>query len=90
MLGLSCGADAAPDRSIIQAAYDREQEAGSKLHDKGLRVLAAKCNNGAVGRFLCQVTFTSRDDPNQRLFFDIVSVTRAGGRWELASGLCKR
>jgi hypothetical protein len=90
MLGLSCGARAAPDQSIIQAAYDREQEAGSKLHDKGLKVLAAKCDDGASGRFLCQVTFTSRDDPNQRLYFDIVSVTRSGDRWELTSGLCKR
>jgi hypothetical protein len=27
--------------------------------------------------------------PNERSYFDIVSVARAGGGWELKSGLCK-
>jgi tripartite-type tricarboxylate transporter receptor subunit TctC len=40
--------------------------------------------------FLCEVTFTSKDDPTERLYFDIVAVARAGDGWELKSGLCKR
>jgi hypothetical protein len=86
-----------PDQSTIQAAYDRVEQTGSKLHDKGLQIVAATCNaNGAqqdtkpTGRYLCQVTFLSRDDPNQRLYFDIVAVDLVDGRWELTSALCKR
>jgi hypothetical protein len=90
LVGLSCPADSTPDMSTIQAAYDREQSAGSKLHDNGLQILQAKCDDGATGRFLCQVTFLSRDDPSQRLYFDIVAVARTDGGWELKSGLCKR
>jgi hypothetical protein len=90
---LHCARADVPDRSIIQAAYDQVEEAGSKLHDKGLQVVAATCNANsakATGRYLCQVTFLSRDDPNQRLYFDIVAVDWIDGRWELTSGLCKR
>jgi hypothetical protein len=53
-------------------------------------VLEAKCDDGAAGRFLCQVTFLSNDDPDQRLYFDIVAVARTDAGWELKSGLCKR
>ena len=90
LLGLHCAQAEVPDRSIVQAAYDRVEETGSKLHDKGLQVVAATCNANAAGRYLCQVTFLSRDDPTQRLYFDIVAVDRVDGRWELTSGLCKR
>jgi hypothetical protein len=90
---LQCAQAGLPDRAIIQAAYERVEQTGSKLHDKGLQVIAATCNAGAAkptGRYLCQVTFLSRDDPNQRLYFDIVAVDQVDGRWELTSGLCKR
>jgi hypothetical protein len=62
--------------TVIQSAYEREASNGSKLHDRGLRVLEANCESGAAGRFLCQVTFLSNDDPSQRLYFDIVAVAR--------------
>jgi hypothetical protein len=39
--------------------------------------------------FLCEVTFISKSDPAERLYFDIVAVARAGDDWELKSGLCK-
>jgi hypothetical protein len=87
--GFACDA-ATPDAAIIQSAYDRESSGGSKLHDLGLRVIEAQCDNGATGRFLCQVTFLSKDDPNQRLYFDVVAVARTESGWELRSGLCKR
>ena len=93
LVGLSCDAST-PDMAIIQSAYEREASSGSKLHDKGLRVLEATCDEdggaGAAGRFLCQVTFLSNDDPEQRLYFDIVAVARTDKGWELKSGLCKR
>jgi hypothetical protein len=89
LVGISCGAST-PGVTVIQSAYEREASNGSKLHDRGLRVLEANCESGAAGRFLCQVTFLSNDDPNQRLYFDIVAVARTDKGWQLESGLCKR
>ena len=79
-----------PDAGSIQAAYEREASAGSKLHDKGLQVLEAKCHDKSQGRYLCEVTFTSKGDPAERLYFDIVAVAAGDDGWELKSGLCKR
>ncbi len=87
-LALSC--KPVPDIATIQSAYNLEASAGSTLHDKGLRVLQARCHDAGAGGFLCEVTFTSQDDPAERLYFDIVAVARAGDGWELKSGLCKR
>jgi len=88
LVAMSCGA--VPDIGVIQTAYEREASAGSALHDKGLQVLQAKCHDASADKFLCEVTFTSKDDPAGRLYFDIVAVARAGEGWELKSGLCKR
>ena len=79
-----------PDIAVIQTAYEREASAGSKLHDKGLQVLQAKCHDNKTDKFLCEVTFISKSDPTERLYFDIVAVARVGDGWELKSGLCKR
>jgi len=91
LVGMACST--VPDVSTIQTAYDREAASGSTLHDKDLKVLQAKCHDSADGPFLCEVTFTSAsaaDDPNQRLYFDIVAVARTADGWALKSGLCKR
>jgi len=88
--GLACGDAAAPTLTGIQAAYEREAANGSALHDKGLKVIEAACDDASNGRFLCQVTFLSADDPTERLYFDVVAVARAAEGWELKSGLCKR
>jgi hypothetical protein len=88
LVALSC--KLAPDIGTIQSAYDHEASSGSTLHDKGLQVLQAKCHDASADKFLCEVTFTSKDDPAGRLYFDIVAVARAGEGWELKSGLCKR
>jgi hypothetical protein len=90
LAGFACGAGAVPDAAIVQAAYEREAASGSALHDKGLRVIEAVCGDPDNGRFLCQVTFLSTDDPNERLYFDVVAVARSEPGWELKSGLCKR
>src|SRR5262245_7904874 len=87
LVALSCGAQ--PDVVVIQSAYEREASAGSKLHDKDLQVLQSKCHDDGTDRWLCEVTFVSRSDASQRLFFDIVAVARAADGWELKSGLCK-
>jgi hypothetical protein len=87
LIALSC--NATPGVSVIQTAYDREEAAGSKLHDKSLQVLEAKCHDDGTDKYLCEVTFISKSDPTERLFFDIVAVARATDGWELKSGLCK-
>src|SRR5262245_6974180 len=87
-VGLLCGS--VPDMAVIQTAYEREASAGSKLHDKDLKLLQARCRDRVDERFLCEVVFVSNSDPNQRLYFDIVAVTRSNDGWELKSGLCKR
>jgi hypothetical protein len=90
LVGLACAAAPTPNASIIQSAYDREASNGSKLHDKGLSVIEARCDDPKAGQFLCQVTFLSKTDPSQRLYFDVVAVARTDNQWELKSGLCKR
>jgi len=88
LVAVSCYS--APDIAAIQAAYEREASAGSTLHDKGLQVLQTKCHDDNADKFLCEVTFISKSDPTERLYFDIVAVVRASDGWELKSGLCKR
>lgn len=84
LLAMSC---AMPGVAVIQSAYERE-ETGSKVHDKDLQVLQAKCRDNG-GDYLCEVTFISKSDPTERPFFDIVAVARADDGWVLKSGLCK-
>jgi hypothetical protein len=77
LLGWSCGAAEKPDVSIIQSAYEREAAKGSPLHDKGLEVIEASCDDAKAGQYLCQVTFLSKDDPAERLYFDVVALAGA-------------
>jgi hypothetical protein len=79
-----------PDASIIQRAYERESAAGSSLHDRGLRVIGAKCAPSKTSAYLCEVTFTSSADPDERLYFDVIRIARKDDGWQLESGLCKR
>ncbi|WP_245257518.1 hypothetical protein [Methylocapsa acidiphila] len=88
LTGLLCGLS--PSAPTIQAAYEREAASGNSQHDPGLQVMEASCEPPSNGQFLCQVMFLSKDDPSQRLYFDVVAVARAGGGFALKSGLCKR
>jgi hypothetical protein len=90
LVAMHCSA--VPDVATIQTAYEREAAAGSKLHDKDLKVLQAKCHDDSnKDAFLCEVMFTSTADTNERLYFDIIGVARnSDGSWELKNGLCKR
>ena len=88
LVAMSC--NSVPDIAAIQTAYEREASAGSALHDKGLQVLQTRCHDDSTDKFLCEVTFISKGDPTERLYFDIVSVDRTAEAWPLKSGLCKR
>jgi hypothetical protein len=79
-----------PNASIVQRAYERESGAGSSQHDRELRVLDAKCGPSKTGTYLCEVTFRSSADPDERLYFDVIRIARKGDGWQLESGLCKR
>jgi hypothetical protein len=87
LAALSCGGP--PGVDVIQSAYDREAATGSKLHDKSLQVLQAKCRDNGADKYRCEVTFISKNDPTQLQFFDIVVLARVAEGWELKSGLCK-
>ncbi len=87
-LSLFCGP--LPSAPAIQEAYEREATAANSLHDPGLRIVEASCDALSKGQFLCQVMFLAKDDPTQRLYFDIVGVAPAGDGFRLTSGLCKR
>jgi hypothetical protein len=90
LIAFPSGALAPPDLSTIQSAYELEAASGSPLHDKGLRLIEAACAGAVRGRYLCQVTFLSNDDPEERLYFDVVAIVRKGREWIFESGLCKR
>ena len=88
LVAMSCYS--APDIAAIQAAYEREASVGSTLHDKDLQVLQTKCHDDSADKFLSEVTFISKSDPTERVYFDIVAVARAAEGWELKNGPCKR
>jgi len=87
LVAMSC--NSIPDIAGIQTAYEREASAGSTLHDNGLQVLQAKCHDDGTNKFICELTFISKGDP-ERPYFDIAALSRVGEGWELNSGLCKR
>jgi hypothetical protein len=80
---------APPGASTIQSTYETEASNGSPLHDTGLRVIEAECSSAGSEKFLCQVTFSSNDDPEEHLYFDVISLVRNRKGWMLESGLCK-
>jgi hypothetical protein len=88
MTGMSC--ESTPNAATIQAAYEQAAPESGVRHDRGLRIVDATCDHGENGRYLCQVTFLSEDDPDKRLYYDIVSAAHTDQGWALTSGLCKR
>jgi hypothetical protein len=40
--------------------------------------------------FCARSPSSRKDDPRQRLYFDVVAIARTEKGWELRSGLCKR
>ena len=80
-----------PTISIVQAAYEREAVRNAAKHDKNLVVLAAECSSSKIeGQHLCWITFTSKTDPSQTLYYDVAGLQTAGSDWTLISGMCRR
>ena len=71
LVAMSC--NSVPDIAAIQTAYEREASADSPLHDNGLQVLQAKCHDDGANKFLCEVTFISKGEP-ERPYFDPLCV----------------
>jgi hypothetical protein len=73
---------------VLQAQCHRNDSAGNNSAGNN----SAGNNNGTenyADKFLCEITFISKGDP-ERPYFDVIDVTRAGDGWELKGGLCKR
>jgi hypothetical protein len=82
-------AKAAPDPGVLQATYDFEISSGNPAHDKGLKIVQAKCMKGQDSGYLCFVSFYSEQDPDQRIYNSAAEIGRTGGGWFLKAGLCK-
>jgi hypothetical protein len=81
---------AVPDAGVVQATYDFELRGGNPAHDKGLKILLAKCMNGpGAAAYICFVSFYSQEDPGQRIYNSAIEIARIGDGWFLKSGLCK-
>lgn len=84
-------AAAEPSVAIVQAAYEREAYRNTAKHDKNLLVITAECNTGKIeGQHLCWITFTSKTDPAQTLYYDVAGLENEGNDWTLTSGMCRR
>jgi hypothetical protein len=73
---------------VLQAQCHRTEGTDSKSADKKGTDNKGADNDGA-DKFLCEITFISKGDP-ERPYFDVIDVARAGDGWELKGGLCKR
>jgi hypothetical protein len=90
LVGFACSS--VPNVAVIQTAYEREAASGSKLHDKDLQVLTAKCHDNSDGPFLCEVTSfrtKTRTRGTRASISNIVAVARTADGWEPKSGLRK-
>jgi len=79
----------APDTGVVQATYDFESSFGNPAHDKGLRIIQARCMKGEAAAFICFVSFMSEQDPDQRIYNSATEIARVGQSWLLKSSLCK-
>jgi hypothetical protein len=84
------GALRPPTVAEVQAAYDREATAANTKHDKNLQILSiVRCEKPNSDKYTCLIEFTSRADPKEHLYYDVVSVANQDGRLKLKSGLCR-
>ena len=81
---------------VLQAQCHRYDAAdnNSDKNNNGSKNNSADNNNSGAGnndtyKFLCEITFISKGDP-ERPYFDVIDVARAGDGRELKGGLCKR
>jgi hypothetical protein len=79
---------AAPSIESVQAAYDAARVENAERHAFDLVIQDAKCIEMKAGGYACQVDFVRRTAPEQRLYFDVVTLDERAGQWVLLSGLC--
>ena len=79
-----------PSIGVIQAAYDSETITKNKKHDRNIQIVDAQCQQRLPKFYRCFVSFTSRIDPDARLYYDVAEVAQERNRWMLKSGICKR
>jgi hypothetical protein len=87
--GLALPAFAAlPTAQSVQSAYDEARVENAERHAYDLVIETAQCSAMKAGGYACQIDFVRRAAPEQRLFFDVVTLDERDGRWVLLSGLC--
>src|SRR4051794_15982263 len=79
---------AMPTAQSVQSAYDAARTENTERHAYDLVIQDAKCSGMNAGGYACQIDFVRRAAPEQRLFFDVVTLDERDGRWVLLSGLC--
>ena len=79
---------AVPGVADVQSAYDAARITNADKHVFDLAITDAKCSAMKAGGYACQVDFVRRTAPEQRLYFDVVTVDDRTGQWVLLSGLC--
>jgi hypothetical protein len=77
-----------PGAVAVQAAYDDARVVNAERHAYDLVIESAKCNAMKAGGYACQIDFVRKDEPDRRLYFDVVTLDERAGRWALLSGLC--
>jgi hypothetical protein len=77
-----------PSVAAIQAAYDGARVDNAERHAFDLEIQDAKCSEMKAGGYACQIDFVRRSAPEQRLYFDVVTLDERAGQWVLLSGLC--
>ena len=95
-VALACGCISAkaavPTASSVQQAYERARNDpdSNPQHIYALDITHTLCTSiSGSDRFACQIDFVRHDSPNERLYFDVVTVGWQNGQWVLLSGLCK-
>jgi hypothetical protein len=78
----------APSMASIQAAYDAARVENADRHAFDLVIQDAKCSEMKAGGYACQIDFVRKSAPEQRLYFDVVTLDERAGQWTLLSGLC--
>ena len=79
---------AMPTAQSVQAAYDAARVENAERHAYDLVIEAARCSAMKAGGYACQIDFVRRAAPEQRLYFDVVTLDERDGQWVLLSGLC--
>ena len=77
-----------PSAASVQAAYDAARVESAERHAFDLVIQDAKCSEMKAGGYACQIDFVRKSAPEQRLYFDVVTLDERAGQWVLLSGLC--